>query len=60
MVVTLTTGGSMSGSSRTGRRDRPMRPNSTSDRFSIVARIGRWMEIFERTMGRGGGGGETR
>src|SRR6185312_14028985 len=43
-------GGSMSGSSRTGRRERPMRPKRTSTRFIIVARIGRWMETRESIM----------
>ena len=49
-VVTLTTGGSMAGSSRTGSRDRPISPKRISARFIIVARTGRWMEARERNM----------
>src|SRR6266511_2818755 len=49
-VVTLTSGGSMSGNSRTGRRDRPMTPKRMSARLIIVARMGRWMLILGRTI----------
>src|SRR6266508_4200121 len=49
-VVTLTIGGSMSGNSRTGRRDRPMTPKRMSARLIIVARMGRWMLILGRTI----------
>ena len=44
-VVTLTTGGSMSGSSRTGRRCKPITPKSTMARLIIVASTGRRMLI---------------
>src|SRR5256885_16263713 len=40
----------MSGSSRTGNRDRLIRPNSTSDRLIIAANTGRFMLMSERTI----------
>ena len=47
-VVTETIGGSMSGNSRTGRRDSPINPKSTSTKFIIQARMGRWIEMRGR------------
>jgi hypothetical protein len=38
----------MSGNSRTGRRDSPINPKSTSTKFIIQARMGRWMEMRGR------------
>src|SRR4051812_8912468 len=43
-------GGSISGSSRTGRRLRPITPKRISARFIIVARTGRLMLALERNM----------
>src|SRR5438132_10672014 len=43
-------GGSMSGSSRTGSRDRPITPKRMSARLIMVARTGRWMLMRGRIM----------
>src|ERR1041385_1763760 len=43
-------GGSMSGSSRTGRRERPMTPKRMIARLIMLASTGRWMLMRGRVM----------
>src|SRR5258706_3220799 len=63
VVVTEMTGGSMSGSSRTERREYPITPNNTRAAESMLARTGRRIATSESFMSipyaQGGGGVTT-